>query len=475
MLFTSLTFIFLFLPCVLGIYYLLIKNRKAQNIFLLLASLIFYAWGGTQACILLIISVIINWLLALIIGKTKIHILKRISLAISIVFNVGLLFIFKYLNFIINQLNRIGNFGISVKEISLPIGISFFTFQALSYVIDVYNGEKCQKNPLYVGLYIAFFPQLIAGPIVRYNAVAEQIENRKGTVDSFKIGIYRFIQGFLKKVLLANTMGSIADKAFILGGTGLTVSFAWLGSFAYTLQIYFDFSGYSDMAIGLGRMFGFEFEENFNHPYISLSITEFWRRWHISLSRWFRDYVYIPLGGSKTGNRFHNYWNLFIVWLLTGIWHGANWTFIIWGLLYFVFLFLEKVTGIRKFFEKNKILGHVYSITIVNFLWVIFRSNNISQAIFYIKTMLGINHFPLYSSLTGIYIKENWIYILFAILFSYNIFKKINHWYETKFTHSQQMIISKNIIIEILMCVLFVISISYVINGTYNPFIYFHF
>lgn len=431
--------------------------------------------GGTRACALLIASVIVNWLLALIIGKTKIHFLKRLSLLISVIFNIGLLFIFKYLYFSINQVNRFGHLNIPNKEISLPIGISFFTFQALSYVIDVYRGEKYQKNPLYLGLYIAFFPQLIAGPIVRYNTVAEQIENRKETVNSLKIGIYRFIQGFLKKVFLANTMGAIADKAFGLDGTDLTVSFAWLGSFAYTLQIYFDFSGYSDMAIGLGRMFGFEFEENFDHPYISVSITEFWRRWHISLSRWFRDYVYIPLGGSKTGNHIHNYWNLFIVWLLTGIWHGANWTFIFWGLLYFIFLFLEKATGIKKIFENKRILGHIYTIAIVNFLWVIFRSNNISQAVYYIKTMLGINHSALYSPLSSIYIKENWVYILFAIIFSTEFLGAVNNKFEIKYTSNKRMIISRNVISEIVMIVLFVISIAYVINGTYNPFIYFHF
>lgn len=300
MLFVSLIFIFLFLPSVLALYYICKWSRPLQNIILFISSMFFYAWGEPAFSLVLFISILVNWFIALVIDicrdKTTV---RKMLVVIDIVLNLGLLFIYKYLSFVLTQINVIGHLDIPVKEITLPIGISFFTFQALSYVLDVNRGEKCQKNPLYLGLYISFFPQLIAGPIVRYNTIAKQIVGRKETIDKFKGGSVRFMQGFSKKVLLANTMAAIADKAFALNSTELTVTFAWLGSIAYTLQIYFDFSGYSDMAIGLGRMFGFEFEENFNYPYISSSITEFWRRWHISLSSWFRDYVYIPRGGEQ--------------------------------------------------------------------------------------------------------------------------------------------------------------------------------
>lgn len=473
--FVSLIFLFLFLPLTLGSYYILRGHRNVQNIVLFITSLFFYAWGEPKFVVVLLLSILFNWLLALLIERNETKRAKKSFLFVSIAINIGLLFVYKYLGFFLSQINKIETVNIGIREIALPIGISFFTFQALSYVVDVYQGEKCQRNPLYVGLYISFFPQLVAGPIVRYNSIERQIVNRKESLNGFKYGIERFTQGFAKKVLLANTMALMADKAYALVGNHLTVSFAWLGAIAYSLQIFFDFSGYSDMAIGLGKMFGFDFEENFDSPYISRSITEFWRRWHISLSTWFRDYVYIPLGGNRTGSPVHNYLNLFIVWLLTGIWHGANWTFIVWGLLYFVFLILEKATPYGKFINKHRIIGHIYTLFVVNLLWVIFRADGIQQASLYIRTMLGLTEADLYSSLTWVYIKENIVYILFAIAMSANLFvyagNLIKHYIKNKVWLQIVTCIAKDAFIILS----FAVSVVYIINGTYNPFIYFNF
>lgn len=476
MLFVSLTFLFLFLPVTIVLYYALKRHRNVQNIILFFVSLFFYAWGEPGFIIILIFSIIFNWLIALLIAKSKIKNVRRILLILSVALNIGILFVFKYLNFFVEQINRIDGVSIVIKYISLPIGISFFTFQALSYVIDVYKGQKCQRNILYVGLYIAFFPQLIAGPIVRYNTIENQILNRVESFTSFKNGVNRFTRGFAKKVLLANTMAVIADKSFELNNIGgLTVSFAWLGAIAYMLQIFFDFSGYSDMAIGLGKMFGFEFEENFNYPYISCSVSEFWRRWHISLSTWFRDYVYIPLGGSKTGNSLHNYFNLLVVWLLTGIWHGANWTFIVWGLSYFVFLILEKATSYGKLIGKYKVVGHIYTLFVVCILWVVFRSDGMGHAMVYLKTMFGLNGANLSTSQTWVYLKENIVYFLFAILCSTDIFNKINNKLSSYTNNRGWKQTFLDLTREVCVIILFIVSIVYVINGTYNPFIYFHF
>ncbi len=467
MVFVSLTFLFLFLPCVLGLYYLFRKHRGAQNALLLLASLFFYAWGEPKFLVIFLFSILFNWLLALLISRSKTARWKKLFVILSVIVNIGLLFVFKYLNFFADQLNSTGLMQINIGRIALPLGISFFTFQAMSYVIDVYWGETCQKNPLSVGLYIAFFPQLVAGPIVRYNSIAEQLVNRKESLEAFKAGTLRFVQGFVKKIFLANTMAVIADKAFAGVGADLTVSFAWLGAVAYALQIFFDFSAYSDMAIGLGKMFGFQFDENFNHPYTACSVTDFWRRWHISLSTWFRDYVYIPLGGNRTGSAFRNYVNLFVVWFLTGFWHGANWTFIAWGLLYFIALLLEKATAFGAFLKRFKALGHIYTLLVVLLLWVFFRAEGIGQACAYMKTMFGLSGAALYSGQTLVYLRENIVYLLFALLLSANVVPKI--------VLSGKLQRAIQIIGEVVLAILFAASIVYIINGTYNPFIYFHF
>lgn len=469
MLFSSNIFIFLFLPTVLFGYYVIFrKTRLGQNIFLTLSSLFFYAWGEPRFVIVMLLSIIANWAFALWVDKVK-HNKKetRLALTIMLAFNLSIIFIFKYLMFTLNNINNIFHTHINVPEIILPIGISFFTFHSISYVIDISRGNyKAQRNPLNVGLYISLFPQLIAGPIIRYHTIADQIEGRKETLNDFSCGICRFIIGLAKKVLLANTLALVADKAFTANssGEGLSVGFALLGALAYTFQIFFDFSGYSDMAIGLGKMFGFHFPENFNYPYISISITEFWRRWHISLSSWFRDYVYFPLGGSRVDSKWRLVFNLFVVWTLTGVWHGANWTFIIWGIMYFALITIEKLTKIG-----NKIgrLGHIYTLFFVIIGWVFFRAESLGLAIDYLKAMTGINSSGIIDNKAIMYFSENKYFYLFAIIFS----MPITEWIKNKFPKSKTL----DFLYPIVMIFLFVTSVSYIIKGAYNPFIYFNF
>jgi len=441
MVFSSSVFLLLFLPIVIAIYYNpVVKARSFRNVFLLLASLAFYAWGEPVFVFIMFASIAVNWMLALNINKAK--------LVIAIALDIGLLFVFKYANF------TAGNLGLVIPKISLPIGISFFTFQMLSYMIDVYRGKaQPQKNFLNCALYISLFPQLVAGPIVRYTDIEKQINNRKETWDDFSEGLKRFMVGLGKKLLIANNCALAADAAFDSFGNGVEIgtAFAWLGAVAYTLQIFFDFSGYSDMAIGLGRMFGFKFLENFNYPYISASITEFWRRWHISLSSWFRDYVYIPLGGSRVGKKSRLFFNLLAVWLLTGVWHGANWTFIAWGLGYFVFLASEKfVLPIEKF---PKPLAHIYTMLIVICLWVAFRANSLGDAADYYAVMFGGSLFI--SEDFWFYLNSLKLYFAFSILFCFPIVKKQ--------------------LPSIAYIVLFILCFMSVVKGGYNPFIYFNF
>ena len=354
MLFSSSVFLFLFLPLVLIIYYVPLRRfRQAQNVFLLLASLGFYAWGEPWFVLVMIGSIVINYFFGLWVDYNKRRERScRVPILLALLINLGVLFVFKYLMFTLGILNGLGaSFVIPVIE--LPIGISFFTFQALSYVLDVHRDRgKVQRSPLKVGLYISFFPQLIAGPIVKYETVADQIDNRKESWEDFSAGCARFVVGLGKKVLLSNQLAIIADRAYGMAGDGLTTSFAWLGAVAYILQLYNDFSGYSDMAIGLGRMFGFHFLENFNYPFAATSLAGLWRRWHISLATWFRDYVYIPLGGSRVDSRAKLIRNIFMVWLCTGIWHGANWTYLAWGMVNFAMLMLEKYGGLGRGWPK---------------------------------------------------------------------------------------------------------------------------
>lgn len=470
MLFASSIFIFIFLPLLLLLYYTVFRKfRLGQNVLLLVASLIFYAWGEPKNVILMIFSILINYTFGLLVDKFREKkAVARLIITLTAVVNLGILFVFKYLAFTVKNINSIGGLNLSVPNIVLPIGISFFTFQAMSYVIDVYREKgEAQKNPLNVGLYISFFPQLIAGPIVRYETVAYQIQHRVETFDNFSTGVCRFIMGLSKKVLLSNTMGVVADYAFDMPQSELTVVMAWVGAIAYSLQIFFDFSGYSDMAIGLGKMFGFDFLENFNYPYISKSVSEFWRRWHISLGTWFRDYVYFPLGGSRVKSKARLVFNLFVVWTLTGIWHGANWTFMCWGLMYFVLLTIEKLIGWeKKYPDKMVILRRIYTLFFVLMGWVLFRADSITDAWGYICTMFGsgqlIDDGTIYYALNYI------VYFVIAILISTPIFKIIS----SRVNGNNPAIV---VISTFGLFVMLTLSVSYIVMGAYNPFIYFNF
>ncbi len=474
MLFSSSIFIFAYIPAVLFIYFALLRNIKIKNIFLVIVSLLFYAWGEPKFIFIMLLSIMFNYLFGVLADKYRDDKLKaKIIIGLMVLFNLTILFIFKYLMFAVSSINQLASTNLSVPEISLPIGISFFTFQAISYVIDVYrkNGEV-QKNPLNVALYISFFPQLIAGPIVRYETIAEQIKSRRESWDDFSKGVCRFIIGMGKKVLLANSFAIFADKAFNSNLSNLSIIMAWLGIISYAFQIYYDFSGYSDMAIGLGKMFGFHFNENFNYPYISKSVSEFWRRWHISLGSWFRDYVYIPLGGSRVKNKSRLIFNLFVVWLLTGVWHGANWTFIVWGLYYFILLTAEKLFGFEHKFKNFTLIKWMYTFFSVLIGWVLFRSNDINSAFTYIKSMFGLNG----NALTDRFIPSNFegtvVFFIAAVIFcapvsSYvkNLVRKYN--LENSSLYSTFYIL--------FFIAIYSISLSYIVKGTYNPFIYFNF
>lgn len=471
MLFSSTVFLYLFLPCAVAGYYLLYKSRKLQNIFLLLISLFFYAWGEPKFVLVMLLSIAANYIFALLVDKSKKSeklSCAKLVLGLSVLFNLLILFIFKYLNFSVDILNSIFNAEIELKKIALPIGISFFTFQAMSYVIDVYRDKgEVQKNILNVGLYISFFPQLIAGPIVRYETIAQQIQNRKETMDDFLDGFARFIIGFAKKILLSNTFAVVADFSFDSAGNDISVMMSWLGAACYTLQIFYDFSGYSDMAIGLGKMFGFKFLENFNYPYVSTSITEFWRRWHISLGTWFRDYVYIPLGGSRVSKP-RLVFNLFAVWLLTGIWHGANWTFIIWGLMYFVLLTIEKLTGFYKSSSKAaKPLLWIYSMLFVVIGWVFFRSSSVSDALSYIKIMFCANGSAFCDEIFISKLRDVAVYLIIGVLFSFPIIPKLREKVKPN--------MFLNFVYVVILILLLVLSVSSIVSNSYNPFIYFNF
>ena len=461
MVFVSPVFLFLFLPCVLLIHFLLRGHRQFQNLFLLLASLFFYMWGEPKFSLMLLLSIAVNWALALGIQRwSSAPSARKCFLWLALLFNLGLLFFYKYWDFFASNLNAVLAADLPLTHRALPIGISFFTFQALSYVIDVYRAARearprAQRNPLNVGLYISLFPQLVAGPIVRYETVAGEITGRRETFADFQSGILRFMEGFSKKVLLANTMAVIADRAF--SADTLSASLAWLGAFAYTVQIYFDFSGYSDMAIGMGWMLGFHFEENFNLPYTAVSVTDFWRRWHISLSSWFRDYVYIPLGGNRCGKA-RNLFNLFLVWLLTGIWHGANWTFILWGLFYFVILTVEKQTGLNAWCKAHPLPGRVYTFLVVMLAWVVFRAESLQRAVAFLSAMFCRG--PLWQAYTGVLVRENLLPLAAAAAFAFFRRRRSS---------------TPSLLRQLLLTLAFLLAIVYMINGTYNPFIYFNF
>lgn len=476
MLFSSAIFLFWFLPITLIVYFLL-PLRSLKNIWLFGVSLFFYAWGEPIFVFVMIASILFNYLMGLGIHYYRSSVKKqRLVLFFMTWINLFVFFVFKYWDFFISNVNTVFQTEFAPLHLGLPIGISFFTFQAMSYVMDVYYDPEhspVQKNPFRVGLYICLFPQLIAGPIVRYRTVAGEISSRRENLNDISSGIVRFMIGFAKKILIANNMAIISDLIFSQPPQHLSWSFAWLGAVSYTFQIYYDFSAYSDMAIGLGLVFGFHFLENFNHPYIAGSITDFWRRWHISLSTWFRDYVYIPLGGSRKGVG-ATFRNLFLVWLLTGIWHGASWNFISWGLYYFVFLSLEKFVIGRKRLEKfeTSVLARIYVGVVVVCGWVLFRSETLGYALSYLGRMFSFDSSGLSFASTLFYLREYRLFFAGACLFSLPLASFLEGKIKEESLISSALYFGAR---NIFVAITFYLSVIYLMKGTYNPFIYFNF
>lgn len=468
MVFSSLTFLFIFLPILLLCYFLC-RNLKAKNIILLIFSLLFYSWGEPVYIVLMLFTTLTTYIYTYFLNKTENQKTKKTLLILSLVTIFLILGFYKYGDFFIDNINNLFKTNIDSLNLPLPIGISFYSFQVASYIIDLYRKKvKFQKNFLTLALYVSFFPQLVAGPIVRYETIEKELENRKSTIDNVIDGTKRFIIGLSKKIIIANQMAIIADSVFNYANPNeLGTLIIWLGTLAYTLQIYFDFSGYSDMAIGLGKIFGFNFPENFNYPYIAKSITDFWRRWHISLSSWFKDYVYIPLGGSRAG-KIKLVRNILIVWTLTGIWHGAAWNFVIWGLYFGLLLLIEKLFLNKILNKLPTIINWLYTIILVMISWVIFRSNNIENICIYFQKMfiyessnlkLFLLNFPDVTSAI--------IYIIPAVIISFPIIKHLKN----KFNNY----LIFNILSNIILIVLLLFCISMLVSSSYNPFIYFRF
>lgn len=466
MVFSSTIFLCVYLPLVLLGYY--ICPKKGRNLFLLIASLVFYAWGEPKYVFLMIFSILVNYIFGRLMDKHRENKKRlKLMLVLSVVIDLGLLSVFKYTDFVITNINAIFGSSFDLLNIALPIGISFYTFQAMSYTIDVYrNDVRVQKNLIDFGMYITMFPQLIAGPIVRYADVQDQLAERSVTTADFSEGIMRFVVGLGKKVLLANQMGAVWSDIYALGGD-VSALMAWTGAIAYTFQIYFDFSGYSDMAIGLGRMFGFKFPENFRYPYQSVSITDFWRRWHITLSTWFKEYLYIPLGGNRRGLA-RQALNLLIVWSLTGFWHGAGWNFVMWGLYYFVILFIEKLFLLKALDKLPKFFRHVYALVLIIIGWVIFASDDVSVLLPYLGSMFGANGaiggMDVYTLLTKA------VLLIICCIASTELPKKL--FLSAAGAMNEKAAFTLK---SVLMIALLALSMILLIGDSYNPFLYFRF
>lgn len=473
MVFSSISFLIFFLPCLFLFYFIIPKKfRSARNVVLLIFSLFFYAFGGPKFLILMLISITINYICGILSSDRFNKTVRKIGAISAVILGIGLLGYFKYTGFFVEIINSFGAM-LPVPEITLPIGISFFTFQGLSYVLDVAGGKaEVQKNPLKLALYISLFPQLVAGPIVRYTTVADEITKRNENIKEFSEGIQRFCFGLAKKMIIANAMGEVADKIFALSSPELSISLSWVGALSYTAQIYFDFSSYSDMAIGLGKMFGFHFLENFDYPYISKSITEFWRRWHISLSTWFRDYVYIPLGGNRCA-KWKQIRNMFVVWLLTGLWHGASWNFVAWGLWFFVLLFGEKYIWGKLLEKCPDFIRHIYTMLLVIISWVFFRAENLSAALNYLSCMFGFNGSFL-GERTVYYIVEYWPEFLLSILISIPLAKYLKN-FLVKYKTNKAVSVILDYGPKIISIGLLIICYMKLATGSFNPFIYFRF
>ena len=457
MLFSSIPFLYYFLPCVLLLY--AITPKKLKNLTLLISSLVFYAWGEPRLVLLMLLTVSVGYgfgMLTEFVPKAK-----KLWLILAVAIELGFLVYFKYVDFFIYNFNAVTGLSIPLLQVALPIGISFYTFQILSYNVDVYRGDvPAQRNPINLAAYIALFPQLIAGPIVRYSDIEKELQSRTHSFEKVAVGVRRFILGLSKKILIANVLGELCDT--FKASEDKSVAFYWIYAIAFCLHVYFDFSGYSDMAIGLGKIFGFTFLENFNYPFISRSATEFWRRWHISLGSWFRDYVYIPMGGSRVG-KVRMFVNIFVVWLLTGFWHGAAWNFIAWGLYFAVLLIVEKFF-ILKYLNKSKILSHIYLLFFVIISFVIFNAASMSEAFAYIGSMFGAGDIPFSSAETLYYLRSYIVVIIIGIIGATPLPKTLAN--KAKFTKFAEPVV---------LLLLLAVCTAYLVDGSFNPFLYFRF
>lgn len=473
MVFSSLLFLFCFFPIVLILYF--ISPKSMRNLVLFIVSLVFYAWGEPVYVLIMIFSTVVDFIHGLLVqrfkdsGKIK---AAKIAVISSMIINLSLLCFFKYSDFIISNINSVFDLGLPLLKLALPIGISFYTFQTMSYTIDVYRGSaKAQRNIISFGAYVALFPQLIAGPIVQYKTIAHQLNHRKESIDQFSYGVSRFMMGLGKKVLLANNIGLLWDQISTQQLSTLPVVTAWLGIIAFAFQIYFDFSGYSDMAIGLGNMFGFKFLENFDYPYMSKSITEFWRRWHISLGTWFKEYVYIPLGGNRNG-LLNQIRNIFVVWLLTGIWHGASWNFIFWGVYFGIFLIVEKFLLLNWLKKAPAFIGHLYTMLIVLFSWVIFAFDDFSNVLIYFKAMFGMNGAGFINNQSIYLFYTNVVLLVILIMAATRFPKSIT---QRLFDKLHTKPITIQLIRNVAFVLIFALSTAYLVDASYNPFLYFRF
>ncbi len=467
MVFSSITFLYYFLPLVIGVYF--VCPKKLKNGVLLFSSLIFYGWGEPKYIIFMVLSIVVNYILGLLIERYSGSAWGKRWLLVSVVFSLGMLGYFKYVDFFIANINSMTGLSVPMLNVVLPIGISFYTFQILSYTIDVYRkNTKAQKNLLSLATYVAFFPQLIAGPIVRYIDIAQALDRREHSLIKARIGMRRFLFGISKKVLIANTLGELC-KVFA-DSPERNVLFYWLYAVAFTLQIYFDFSGYSDMAIGLGKIFGFDFQENFNYPFISKSITEFWRRWHMSLGTWFKDYLYIPLGGNRVG-KMRWLFNIFLVWMLTGLWHGASWNFVLWGMLFAILLMLEKL-WLGSFLKKMpKSISHLYVMLLVIISFVIFDAPDLPTSAERLRSMFGMSGLPLTGVQSAYYLRSYLIIFVIAIIGSTDLPKRIIG----RIRNTPFGAIALTWAEPVVCVVLLLLATAYLIDASFNPFLYFRF
>ncbi len=466
MLFSSIPFLYFFLPCVLLLYFAVPKCLK--NTVIMLVSLFFYTWGEPKYVVLMATTILLNYVAGLLVERFKGKALSKVFMIASVAICLASLGYFKYADFFIENFNAATGLSVPLLRIALPIGISFYTFQILSYTVDVYRGDvPAQKNPINLAAYVTMFPQLIAGPIVRYSDIEKQLGNRTHSFEKFSLGVRRFVIGLAKKILIANTLGEICDT--FRATDEKAVLYYWLYAVAFSLHIYFDFSGYSDMAIGLGKMFGFDFLENFNYPFISSSVTEFWRRWHMSLGSWFRDYVYIPMGGNRVSKP-RWFFNIFVVWMLTGFWHGAAWNFIVWGLFFAVLLVLEKLF-LLKFLNKTRIIKRIYIALAVLISFVIFNAADMSEAFSYIGSMFGAGNLPLVNAEMLYSMKSYAVVLVLALIGSTPVIKNT----ALKLENSKKLGKAVNVIEPLVLVALMVVMTAYLVDGSFNPFLYFRF